>query len=208
MNIVVYSDQLDISCALTGLDLTEGLLLGAVVHGYSARANCTANHPPLFQSLVPWGETVKALREQLAPTGWIRDDEKNYSRVIHPNGCLAIAVATGDEATGIASSIPTTSSPKGSSTADALRVNQSQAWLPGMEPEAEKNQPTTWILLVHYAHNEIRCELSLPVKLGRDGRISEWRERILLKSIPLDSEPIEIVPSTQTDIDVVIQRKA
>lgn len=213
MKIVLHSDPLAASSALTNLDLTEDALLAAVMQGYLARINCTANHPPLFASFVAWGETVRALREQLGSDGWVRDDEKNYSRVVHPNGHLAIAVATGDEATGVASGMPTTKSPKGPSTADALKINQLQAWLPGMEPplstsEPEENQPTTWLLLVHHAQNEIRSELSLPVDLGIDSRVSVWRERILLKPMPLDIEPIEIAPPDQADIEVVIKRKA
>lgn len=77
-------------------------MLAAVMQGYLARNDCTANHPPLYPSFVAWGETVRALREHLAPTGWERNDAKNYSRTVHPNGRIAIAVATGDEATGAA----------------------------------------------------------------------------------------------------------
>jgi hypothetical protein len=212
MQTLLRSEPNDVSAALAGLDLSEDELVAAAVQGYLARTNCTANHPPLFPSFVAWGETVRALREQLARSGWTRSDEKNYSRTIHPNGQIAIAVATGNEATGSMTESPCTKSAKGPSTVDALEVNRAQACLPGMEPPVppvdEQDQTTTWILLVHHAAGEIRSELSLPLDVGIDGRVSVWRERIILKATPLDLEPMEIAPPAQPDIDVVVRRKA
>lgn len=211
MQPLLHVEPLAIANALARLDLTEEPLLTAAKHGYLARTNCTANHPPLFPSFVAWGETVRALREQLAPSGWKRNDEKNYSRTLHPQGHIAIAVATGNEATGLAEGSPCTKSAKGPSTVDALEINRLQYCLPGMEPtgpDNEEKQPTTWMLLVHHADNEIRAELSLPLEIGIDGRVSVWRERVLLRALPLDPEPIAVVPPTQPDIDVVVRRKA
>ena len=214
MQTILHAEPSAVASALERLDLTEDALLAAAMQGYLARTNRTANHPPLFASFIAWGETVRALREQLAPTGWYRNDEKNYSRAVHPSGHIAIAVATGNEATGLADGDPCTKSAKGPSTVEALEVNRLQAWLPGMEPPEERSengeqqQPTTWMLLIHHANSEIRAELSLPLDIGIDGRISVWRERVLLRALPIDPEPIEVVPPTQPDIDVVVRRKA
>src|SRR4051812_37481362 len=101
MEILLHAEPAAVADALARLQLREQPLLTAAMQGYLARTNCTANHPPLFPSFVAWGETVRALREQLAPAGWVRNDEKNYSRAVHPDGHIAIAVATGNEATGI-----------------------------------------------------------------------------------------------------------
>lgn len=213
MQTTLHDDPAAALDALTRLGLTESPLLAAAMQGYMARANCTANHPPLFPSFVAWGETVRALREQLAPTGWTRNDEKNYSRTLHPDGHIAIAVATGNEATGVASESPVTKSVKGPSTIEAVEANRSQAWLPGMEPSAtcldeDEAQPTTWLLLIHHAANELRAELSQPFEIGPDGRINGWRERILLRSVPLDPEVLAITPPSLPDLDVEVRRKA
>ena len=82
-----------------------------------------------------------------------------------------------------------------------------------MEPPAvfgneDETQPTTWLLLIHHASNEIRSELSQPFEIGADGRINGWRERIILRSMPLDPEPLTIIPPSQPDLDVEIRRKA
>jgi hypothetical protein len=215
MQTVLHAEPLAVVGALTRLGLTDEPLLAAAMEGYLARINCTANHPPLFPSFVAWGETVRALRDHLATEGWRRNDEKNYSRVVNADGNIGISVATGNEATGLADQSPSTKSTKGPTTIEALEVNQ-QLWLQGLEPEpstaegsddGEKPQMTTWVLVVHHARNEIRAELSLPFSIGDDGRVSVWRERIMLRPIPLDPEPIEMVPPAQPSIDVIIRRK-
>lgn len=214
MNTVLHSDPISAQNALSRLGLDERSLLEAAMQGYLAKTNCTANHPPLFASFVAWGETVRALREQLVTKGWTRNDDRNYSRIVHPDGDIAIAIATGDESTGNPNCSPCTKSAKGPSTVDAVEVNRAQAWLPGMEPasqlrgEQEENQPVTWLLLVHHAANEIRCELSLPFDMGSDSRIGAWSERILLPATPLDPQIMEITLPVQPDINVEIRRKA
>lgn len=214
MQTLLHAESLAVQAALARLDLTEQPLLNAAMEGYLARANCTANHPPLFPSFVAWGETVRALRDGLATSGWVRSNERNWPRVIHPDGHIALTVATGNESTGRAEESPATTSAKGPSTVEALEVNRAQLWLPGMEPAAEEadedddSRPTTWLLLIHHASDQIRCELALPLDVDHEGRVTVWRERILLRTLPLDPEPVVVVPPTQPDIDVVVRRKA
>ncbi len=214
MQTVLHSDPFDASAALDRLGLNEEVLLAAAIQGHLARTNATANHPPLFPSFVAWGEAVRALRDGLAPSGWVRSNEKNWPRVIHPDGHIALTVATGNEHTGRPDQHPATTSSKGPSTVAALEVNRAQLWLPGLEPtplepsKAQGDEPTTWLLLIHHAKDEVRCELSLPLDVDHEGRVTIWRERILLRALPLDPEPMEITPPPQPDIDITIRRKA
>jgi hypothetical protein len=213
MQTVLHNDPVSILAALERLGLSEGVLLEAARQGHLARANATANHPPLHASFVAWSEAVRALRDGLAPDGWTRSNEKNWPRVIHPEGHIALTVATGNESTGRADETPTTTSSKGPSTVAALEVNR-QLSLPGMEPlepgqgEPQDEEPTTWLLLVHHGQDEVRCELALPLDVDLEGRVSVWQERIILRALPLDSEAINITPPPQPDIDVAVRRKA
>ena len=147
---------------------------------------------------------------------WLGSQQRrNWPRDIHPQGNIALTVATGNEATGRIGDSPSTTSSKGPSTVEALEVNRSlQAWLPGMEPpeaesdEDDENKPTTWLLLVHHAKDEIRVELSLPLDVDHEGKVTVWRERIILRSMPLDGASREITPPALPDIDVAVRRKA
>ena len=94
-----------------------------------------------------------------------------------------------------------------------IKINRSlQLYLPGMELpvplQDDDEKVTTWILLAHHAKNELRAELSLPLDVGSDGRVSVWQERIILRAQPLDGEQVVITPPVQPDIDVAVRRKA
>jgi hypothetical protein len=157
-------------------------------------------------------DAVAALREGLLPLGWTRSDEKNYALVVHPDGSMAINIASGDAGTGIPTASVSNRAPKGVSTADAISVNQVQLELdlpvPDMPHVRGDEGPLTWFLLLHRSNEEVRCELSLPSQLSSDGRITRWQERIMLPSIPLDSADVEVVTPQGPDLDIDVKRKA
>lgn len=127
-------------------------------------------------------------------------------------GSMAINVATGDLGTGRPDANPSNKAPKGVSTADAISVNQIQLELPLPVPELPPvragDGPLTWFLLLRRTADEIRCELSLPLEMSPDGRITRWQERIILSAIPLDGETVEIVAPQGPDLDIDVKRKA
>jgi len=193
----------------------EEPLRDVVRRGYLAYITCTANHPPPIPAIWAWGETVRALREYVIPIRWRRSDENNYSVVIDPAGRVAIAVATGDDGTGRADASPSTKAPKGPSTIGAVIANQLQLNFMDPEPLPAPAKPVdpddeqvTWVLLIHRAMNEVRYELSLPSSMAADGHIDGWSERILLGSVPLDGDLVEIVPPTSPDITINVKRRA
>jgi hypothetical protein len=208
----VYSEPNDVKARLTAMGLTDEPLLHAAQRWYLSWVSFTANHPPFGIGIAAWMEAVAALREGLLPIGWARSDEKNYALVIHPNGSMAINVATGDAGTGRPTAAVSNKAPKGVSTADAISVNQVQLELdlpvPDMPHVRGDDGPLTWFLLLHRADTEVRCELSLPSQISPDGRITRWQERIMLPSIPLDGADIEIVAPQGPDFDIDVKRKA
>lgn len=215
MDVVVRSDAWDVRNRLAEIGLEEEPLRDVGRRGYLAYITCTANHPPLIPSIWAWGETVRALREYVIPIGWRRSDENNYSVVIDSAGRIAIAVATGDAGTGLPDAFPSNKARKGPSTIGAITANQLQLGFMAQEPVPAPAKPAnpsdalvTWVLLIHRATNEVRCELSLPSSMALDGHIDGWGERILLGAIPLDGDLVEVVPPTQPDITVEVKRRA
>ena len=213
MNSILHVEVTSVLTRLAQLGLTEAPLLQSVKASYIAKANCTDNHPPLYPHIAAWSEAVRTLRDALKPEGWTRFNDQNSPKTVSPDGTVSIIVSTGNDATGNDKASPATSSSKGPITADAIEVNRSlQLFLPGMELPVEllddDEQVSTWILLVHHAKNELRAELSLPLDVGTDGRVSVWKERIILSAQPLDIETVVIMPPVQPDIDVAVRRKA
>jgi hypothetical protein len=211
--IIVRVQQEEVQQRLAALGVNDEALRSAVARGQLAFASCTANHPRMFPAIAAWAETMAAVRENLTPLGWIRSEQKNYSRAIDSAGRIAIAVAAGNEETGRAEGTPSTKTAKGARTVEAVVINQVQLQLfddptPAAEPAETEDERVTWLLLMHRAQNEVRCELSLPVAIGTDMRVNQWQERIILLSIPLDGEPVEVTPPILPDIDVEVRRRS
>ncbi|HXQ04349.1 MAG TPA: hypothetical protein VN831_06290 [Bradyrhizobium sp.] len=208
----VLNEPNDVKARLASMGLTEEPLLHAARRWYLSWISFTANHPAFGIGIAAWMEAVAGLREGLLPVGWIRSDENNYALVMHPDGTMAINVATGDAGTGVPTANVSNKAPKGVSTADAISVNQVQIELdlpvPDIPHVRGEEGPLTWFLLLHRAGAEVRCELSLPSELSADGRITRWQERIILPSIPIDGAEIEIVAPESPDLDIDVKRKA
>ena len=201
----------DVQARLAALGLNQDPLLHAARRWHLAWSGFTPNHPPFGCGIAAWMEAVAALREAIMPDGWTRSDDRNYALVISPDGAMAINVATGDMGTGRPDANPSNKAPKGVSTADAISVNQVQLELPLPLPELLPRRgegPLTWFLLLHRTAGEIRCELSLPLEMSVDGRITRWQERIILTATPLDGETVEIVAPQGPDLDIAVKRKA
>lgn len=193
---------------LSLLGISRAALTEAVWQGYLARSRTTANHPKISRGYFMWAEAVAVLREQLRPHGWIKSDKGNYELAVNEKAGLAIAVTTGDEATGMVGATPSNKCPKGVNTVEAVENNNQQDMFSELLPAIEEIQGlTTWVLLMHLAANEVRCELSLPSSIS-NGKINGWKERIILPSMPLDEDSIEIEAPELPDIEVPIKKKA
>ena len=193
---------------LSQMGLSENALTESVWQGYLARSRTTINHPRIARGIIMWAETVAVLREQLISYGWVKEDKGNYELSVNQKAGLAIVVTTGDEATGMAGATPSNKCPKGVNTAEAIETNNQLDLFFELLPVIEDVQGfTTWVLLMHLATDEVRCELSLPFSIS-NGKIDGWRERIILPSMPLDDDSVEINAPDLPDIEVPIKKKA
>ncbi len=215
MQPVIRFESTDVETRLKQLGLDQMDLHEPIMQGMLARSESTPNDPPLFAGFATWSRTVRVLREKMIPKQWTRSDEGNYSLVVNPSGDLAIAVATGDESTGIPMSNPMTRSPKGARTQSAIEVNQYQSSLfegfPDFEiPETSHNDRVTWILLQHYDHGkkEVRFELSRPSNYS--GKVDGWSERIIMSPLSFDQTTAIRIPALPSlpDIDIPLVRRA
>lgn len=210
--IVLFGNANEISRRLDQLGVKEAALREAVYQGHLQRTRLTLNHPTIYHGLNMWGEIVAALREQLRPMNWTRQEVGSYALTVHEEKGLAITVASGDEATGNSSAHPCNRSRKGRNTVEAIEANRQLELFEKLPPESqdEADGKQTWVLMHHTdtARGEIRLELSRPSSIGKDGKISEWAERIILTNIPFDDELVEIYPPSEPDIEIDIRRKA
>lgn len=209
MNITVLHDTAEVIDRLAQLGLTVEVLRDAVAMGEAARNACTANDPTIAPGFFAWARTTRGLRDVLAPGGWRRSRDGGLETVVDPEGKLAIAVATGDDATGRIGVAPKTKSPKGPATAAAIEQNQMSLFA---DPDPVVSLPVpaervTWLLLIARGIDEVRCELSLPEAIGEGGKVEEWSERIILEPVRRDGEPTVTPADQEPDIVVEVSRR-
>ncbi|WP_081079128.1 hypothetical protein [Burkholderia territorii] len=208
---IVFYEPADVDTRLASLELDRQVLIDAVLQALMYRARLTAHHPRLYRHSVLTNETVAALRDLLVPRGWEKQDEGNYELVVNPALGAAIAVASGDDATGLKDFTPSNKSEKGPRTVKAVDDNRTADLFPETLPPVQDEQRVldTWILLHHLDGDEIRLELSRPN--GYDSTqhfVTSWSERIVLGPIDLDGEPTVLPIPHAPDIDVVVSRKS
>lgn len=209
-NVVVRSDPPSVALRLAELGLEEGTLSGAVLYGHQQASMLTRHDPALYRGLTPWAKTLRSLREQLAPGpyNWKSVNTHNYETVVNTLGTVAIAVATGDAATGLEDGNPSTTSAKGPETEKAVSGNQlSFVYYAATSDEAPDIRAQTWLLLQHHDREakEIRIELSLPNRLDPQGYPADWLERVILQPISLEAPPL---PERKVEtIDIPVSRK-
>ena len=211
MQVAIWIEPHDVDVALARLGLTAEPLVKAVLAGHLARINCTENDAPNAPGFIQWNATLRTLREELVPDAWSRCNSGGFATTLAPARRVAVAIASGNEATGVRGAIPTTRSPKGPNTVVAVETNAAQLDLFAdliPEPPPADADRVTWFLLFHNDGNELRAELSLPVTMSEDSRIALWRERIILPAQPLGAGFTLPKPDFGPDLDIDVQRRA
>lgn len=210
---IVYGNQRTRTQRLRELGIAETILQQAVSDGFAARRNCTANHPSQTPGYYTWAETTRSLREQLVAEKWTRVEQGGISLIVNPSKDIAIAVTTGDEATGDGDldASPRSKNIKGASAMSA--VSNNQLMLPHISVIINAPQPTTtwktYYLVVALVDGEGKSELSLPRSIGNDNKINAWIERIpLAKIIWNDHDPTVDIVHDMPDLDVPVTRIA
>lgn len=207
MNTLLHT-EINALDRLTQLGIPMPALKESVWQGYLARSRTTSNHPRISRGIIMWAEAVAVLREQLRSQGWVKADKGNYELVVNEAESIAVVVTTGDEATGVVGATPSNKCPKGVNTAEAVETNNQLDMFSELLPVVEETRGlTTWVLLMHLTSNELRCELSLPSSIS-NGKINNWKERIILPSMPLDDHTVDIDIPDLPDIEVPIKKKA
>lgn len=203
----VHANPASAETRLKQMGIPSGAPELAVRTGLASASECTENDVPMAKGFTAWMKTVRALRDQLCPLGFQKDDRANFSTVIDPTDSFAIAVAAGDAFTGCEGKHqPSTVTERGPMTRAAVEKNR-QLHLGDVAEEFRQYKPLppretleTWYLLYFEdpETHEIRAELSLPNQMAGD-RIVSWLERILLTSQPGAGEVV--IPSRSGDDD-------
>lgn len=172
-----------------------------ISEGEEARAGATEDDANNAAGTMDYFARVRTLRYLLRTEGqWKRYDPKQSPLSVNPDRTMAIGVLLGDARTGLPGN-PQPRSHRPAGVAKESLVARNQDLDPGLfplppqdDPEAELTDDeyarlTTWYLLTYrYAARkqgfiEVRSELSLPSRVGAQGKIDSWDRRIILPAI-------------------------
>ncbi|MGQ4414815.1 hypothetical protein ACN6LA_005222 [Streptomyces sp. SAS_269] len=172
-----------------------------ISEGEEARAGATEDDANNAAGTLDYFARVRTLRYLLrTEEHWKRYDPKQSPLSVNPDKTMAIGVLLGDARTGLPGN-PQPRSHRPAGVAKESLVARNQDLDPGLFPlppqddaEAELTDDeyarlTTWYLLTYrYAARkqgfiEVRSELSLPSRVGAQGKIDSWDRRILLPAI-------------------------
>lgn len=208
----VYKETQAISM-LKLIGVTEAELHQVVVAGETAKNNASILYPKLFPPSLGYAERVKVLRECLLPKGWKIESDRGLEMVTSPDGNTAILTSLGDNNTGDASKELKTKNRKGLRTGFLVEENAQMSFFDTVKMDDDEvllENKSYWYLMVHADPQEIKCELSRPIKLDKENKLCGFSERIILASIKLDGsdKPKVERKNDLSDFEVVVSKKA
>jgi hypothetical protein len=203
----IFIEPEDVRKRLTAFGMTPEMLVHSIEAGDLARRPAMQPvYPATFAGVTMWAQTLAELRRQLLQR---RDGYKigrtgNYETVYSAERRIAFAVNAGDGNTGIdGKRDPRLTRPKGVKTTERIARNIRDTQLTLIEfpdPELPADEACeTWFLLVRPTKTEIRLELSCPRKIGPDGIVDGWHERIILPPVPISGAVAPIEPDDGGD---------
>lgn len=184
-----YLELSDVADKLAELGLSMDVLEDAVWTGESYRSGCTANDPKSMPGFIAWGRAMRCLREHLLPQGWERHEISNLPLVVNRKSRIAIAVSSGDEATGNAYLVARTKNRKGKAAKAMVTSAYHQLSLFPNGSDVTRKKPEgfqIWYLLFSRQENMANYQLSLPKRMEEGKPIHDWAETIFFPPLNLD----------------------
>lgn len=209
--MIIRKEAIDVEARLLAMDLDTTVLGQVGEAALRARENSSPLSPPTFPGTAGWAASVVMLRQLCLPRGFRAADPGNFSMTINDDKRFYIVASTGDEHAGHQShKLPSTKTPKGMKTSEAVR--RQLAFWPAPD-EHEKalfglEGYTGFWLLMNFGLRSVHLELSSPAQI-EGGKIVDWHERIILPSISFGPEGDFIAPKDGDfgpDFDVPVKR--
>lgn len=217
MKAIIYKSPADISAALAEIGLAREPLDEVIARMCTARNSCTANHPLGAGGYMAWSEGSCRLREVgvLSP-GWEKNDDDYIPSIFNRSLAIKVAVCNTDDGTGVESRLPQNRNKKGAGLDRAVGGNQfvMQGLLEAavnVIPISKDPQGTLfWYLCVYSEGEEVRAELSCPLKC-KGGFFKSFSKRIILICSDTNEDDGGVrrrAPEGPPEFDIVVARKA
>ncbi len=207
----------DADASLAEFGLSVELLHQVAGPGLSKALNRTRAANPGAQSNDLYQDTSEQLRLRLSRTGWEPVSVDQQIRTVHPEGKMAIVVASADHVGSIGGDPkhgPITR-PKGPATLGAITASFPISTdgmlnipeLPPAKPQFQELARTAplWMLLHELTLTGLLLELSQPAGYRSDGRVDKWGPRIVLPALNVPSDTTMFSDDEGDGFDIPVQ---
>lgn len=222
----MYAEPARVASRLAALGLEWDELMESVRAGFIAQWNTTEHHPKTAGGFNRWSEGFAALCDPLAKRGWRKIEIENVPLVVDDTRKIAIAVQSGNRATGIdpasdaAGMNLRTRRPKGPGA--GYLIDETTGVQPSLLALLGEGTPPEWVR-PHHLHGYSlylllsfedagggRAELARPKFITATGEITDWSERIILGDLrdELPGEHDVAEPDEPISSEFTVLRKA
>lgn len=192
------------------LNLDYKKILEAGLSGILSRSYCTEYSTKTAPGIIQWDSTVKSLRENFCSNYWEKYEFKGIEGIISKDKTIKIIPSSGNMATGNKLQPASNRNPKGINMINIIEDNnaiQGSLFNNNYFDHIKDNNCKTYVLLYYSNLTELKMELSEPYSITKRGKITAWKERIILDPYRL-IEPVEVHKEMKDeDIDIPIRRK-
>lgn len=207
--IPLLSDRSDPEGRLAEFGLSTSLIHDAFHPGLSHARNRSSLATRAAAGNDVYQDSFEQLALRLVPLGWLPDEVNGQPRLVHPEGLMALTVAS---ATGVANPnhrVHPRTRPKGPATIASLDSTSTGAVPLDLEEFRAIEVPEAlgaplWFLLYERTDRGLNLSLARPAGRDKAGCIVSWSEKISIASLENDGDLSIFDAPDDGDFDVTV----
>lgn len=193
--------------------LSTQLIYSVLRPGLSRALNRTAMAMNSTPGTDIYHDAMEQLNLRLKGSGWRLDYVDGQPRLVHPEGLMALTVASGEDVASPDRRLVPRTRRKGKATRAGLASpkvptkslfdTEDGDCLDDLNLTA--GEAPLWLLVHERTERGLNVELSRPAEMTRSGVVTDWDERIILGFLDLDGDLSVFETQDDAGIDVAVQ---
>jgi len=176
--VAVLAEEMEVLPRLEQLGAPKAKLLDVVRVAVGAKRRVNPFYARNAAGSYSYHEGTAHLRRVFLPDGWEPCSTDNIEAIYNPVSGIKIVFQNADRA-GDLTRDPLATSDKGAGSERAVEAGQFEFWPELRAAEIKKASASIWYLFVYANNDDVRAELSRPIKI-QNSQFRDFHERILL----------------------------
>lgn len=202
MAVIQPNNRENLEHYLETLKLNLEALERAITAGASWKREFSEAAPSGAGEYVRWAKTVENLHQSLMllQQGWKRFDTYNMPYFVNIENKNGLIVSSGDSATGLEYTDPSTRNPKGEVFSKTIEVNNQQSLFNLGIDDTQLEVETVWVLLYDERDGYVHVELARPHPSDSPW-VTRWLDRIIIPAFDVAGGGFTFEDSGEDDDD-------